>query len=391
MLGNVLLFFYCLSLSITGLKSFDNVIIGCSVLYLFYLYRNKFLSELLKINGSVVKAYMCFLGSIFITSVMILDFKSIKISLNFLYYTLPFLIVYLLVKAIHNVKWGIYGYGVGLAVICSYDFYEYIISGKNRLGIMFGHPNLDASMIEMLLPLCILYIAHLYEKNKYSFVDIFLVVAIILGIISLFLTKSRGAIIGSVTGLFFTTIIYCYKYYNSKYLPKILGSVLVVCAVGLFGIYNDNNGSFSRRYDNERLLLIESSYRMWNDNKVFGVGLANWKKEYDENYILPNAKEPRLTFPHNVYAYYFSTTGLIGGFGFLGFLYLITRYLFKEVNVYQINGMISIAVLWILLSISFHGFVDGGLVLKKCFKLFCGILGMVASLNDINFLKNNDK
>ena len=52
-----------------------------------------------------------------------------------------------------------------------------------------------------------------------------------------------------------------------------------------------------RPYDQERLLLLQSTFHMWENHKLFGIGMGNWQKEYQQHYILPQAKEPTLPFP----------------------------------------------------------------------------------------------
>lgn len=42
---------------------------------------------------------------------------------------------------------------------------------------------------------------------------------------------------------------------------------------------------------------LKSSYAMWEDHKLYGVGFGHWAREYP-NYISPAAREPDLTIPH---------------------------------------------------------------------------------------------
>ncbi|WP_437796019.1 O-antigen ligase family protein [Mitsuokella multacida] len=68
----------------------------------------------------------------------------------------------------------------------------------------------------------------------------------------------------------------------------------------------------SRSNNHERILLWTSSYHMWKDHKIIGIGLANWKVAYEKEYILPEVKEHDLTMPHNVFMIFLSQTGIIG-------------------------------------------------------------------------------
>ena len=92
---------------------------------------------------------------------------------------------------------------------------------------------------------------------------------------------------------------------------------------------------------------------MWKDHKLLGVGLANWRKEYTTHYVDKeevrkaahqyyiylkqkkcgkySAKEDAawqkaalraelgFRLPHNVTVWFFSTTGILGGVGYLFF------------------------------------------------------------------------
>ena len=377
----IMSFLFFFSLSVTGLKSIGIIIDTLIVLLLLIVYKQNIFDEIKSVDSRVQKGFLFFLIAIILSSICIFDIQSIRVALNYVIYSLQFMLAYLLVKDYRCSRYGIYGLLFGLLTVCVIDLYNYVVLNKQRLGVMFGHPNLDASMIEMLLPICILYIVYLLYKKNNTYEIIFLGVLFLVGVVCLFLTKSRGAILGSVLGLFLSSIFFVYKYKKMKSIIRVLVPIFLVCMIGVFGLYSVNNGKFNRSYDNERLLLIESSYNMWNDHKMFGVGLANWKKEYGNGYILPNAKEPNLSFPHNVYIYYFSTTGIVGGIGFLTFLYLIVKYLVCNLSFRGLNGAMTFALLWVLIAISIHGLVDGGLVLKKCYKLFCGILGMIVTLN----------
>ncbi|WP_287500823.1 O-antigen ligase family protein [Veillonella sp.] len=95
---------------------------------------------------------------------------------------------------------------------------------------------------------------------------------------------------------------------------------------------DDKIKSLSRSYDRERILLWKSSYNMWQDYPMLGVDWSNWQYMYQNHYIFDKAKERELSMPHNNIAYFFSTTGVVGGIGYLIFTIGLFVYIIKEFN-----------------------------------------------------------
>ena len=135
-----------------------------------------------------------------------------------------------------------------------------------------------------------------------------------------------------------------------------------------------SNTMVHRSYDFERILLWKSSYHMWQDHPVFGVGFGNWNKQYP-NYISPLAKEPGLTIPHNVLLSFYSETGIIGGTGFLIFTLGTIVILARKIYKYPDNIFYKIAF-WSFITITCHGMVDTGLTYRTAVRLMSLILGM---------------
>ena len=165
--------------------------------------------------------------------------------------------------------------------------------------------------------------------------------------------------------------------------------------------------------DGMRLHLLKASYAMWNDHKLLGVGLANWRAHYTASYysyslnkddmqsaalqryakkhkikmekipektraaIMKSAMQPyaRLGHPHNTIAWFFSTTGILGGAGYLFFLlhygYLLLRNIRKHPEEWVFG-----AVLWVFLALSIHGMVDAGITHKGAARLLYLMLGL---------------
>ena len=60
-----------------------------------------------------------------------------------------------------------------------------------------------------------------------------------------------------------------------KTLSIIIATAAIISSIVFLGYH-----TFHRGYDYERTLMIQSSYEMWSDHKMFGVGFENWGAQY---------------------------------------------------------------------------------------------------------------
>ena len=88
--------------------------------------------------------------------------------------------------------------------------------------------------------------------------------------------------------------------------------------------------------------------------------------------------ESAFDIPHNVIAWFFSTTGLIGGIGYLLFVAYYGRLLYCKIKDNPGEWIFYVG-LWSFLAITMHGLVDAGITNKEAARLLFLILGI--SLN----------
>ena len=74
--------------------------------------------------------------------------------------------------------------------------------------------------------------------------------------------------------------------------------------------------------------LFSSSYNIWNENKIFGVGLKNYRHACDKNKFDSNTNQKSLcsTHPHNIFLELLAETGLIGSSLFLFFVLNVVQF-----------------------------------------------------------------
>lgn len=322
----------------------------------------------------------CFISTLLLSSFAINDKDSINYAVKFLYWMLPFFVVFYNIQLCSNDKIPLYSFALSLFISAMAVIYQYYFLDKIRPGGLYFQPNQFASMIDILLPFATMFILKNANKSKDKFFVIISFLPVFLGFYALFLSGSRGGLLGVFLGFLLCVVCYALRNLKLTHFFLTLSSVIILFVGIAFIAYDSMPELFQRRYDTERLLLIESSYNMWNDNKLFGVGLSNWEEEYNEKYKLPQAKE-KLDMPHNILAFFFSTSGLIGGIGYIVFIVGIFVFLRRHLHKCKNKQIIFIilAMLWGLFAINIHGMVDVGLNNKFVMRLFSGVLGLTAA------------
>ena len=242
-----------------------------------------------------------------------------------------------------------------------------------------------------------------------------LTVASATGLWALWITGSRGAMLGLCLGGFFVFLTVYFRQQIWKALAVVLlTGVVLFSGYAFWGIVPGGTHGYD---DSTRLHMIKSSQAMWRDHKVSGVGLTQWEPNYAGKYfsyifskkaiqnralnayakskrIKPNAIPPKtriaiengsiraltktLMHPHNTIAWFFSTTGTIGGVGYLIFVFSFTGLFVGKIKE-QPEEWIFQAGMWILLAVVIHGMVDSGIIYKGGARLLYVMLGITAS------------
>lgn len=326
-------------------------------------------------------SYWLFFVSILISSILIMDLDSIKKAFKFLYYSLPFWLMLILTyknfdKSESIIEKALMSSMFIFGVLGIYYLID-LPQGK-RLSLLNFGPNALATLLEINLPFIILFTYNILKKTKNLKYKILSFATCLWCFIMLIFTGSRGGIIGFFLGfIFFVFSNFKLKIYYKLNMKLVLLSLIAIIAFS--GLAMDKiDFNFTRPYDMERVRLIQSSYNMWLDNKLVGVGLNNWQENYIQKYILPEARERELEFPHNTIAYFFSTSGVIGGVGFLVFTFGMIVFLFNLLRKYPNNIYVQ-AMLWSFIAFSVHGLVDLGFLMKQGERLLFTFLGITCA------------
>lgn len=328
--------------------------------------------------------YLIFFCLLFISTIAIAD----KISLYYLWkyftWSFPFFLFYYASCVKCNCLTKVYQITTFeiLSAFSAVSLYLFLTSPLGiRITGFSNQANLYAILIESVLPYGVFSMVMIWKNKlyieKYGYVSKILpCFIVVLGIISLLLTQSRGACAGFVIS--FLLLLAIQISIRKNHFSLTMKKIFLACIVmfGIVGILFLHTGYLSRRYDGERILLWKSSYQMWQDHKLLGVGFSNWKAEYDDKYISPRAKEPNLTMPHNVFISFFSRTGLIGGAGYVIFVLGELAFLIQRMK-NDPNDLSYQAMFWAFLTITLHGFVDAGITNKFAMQIFFSYSGIV--------------
>ena len=385
------LFFLCSTISNAGYSITYALLFLCAMVHL------------IKKNGKFKIPEMHFLAIYFLFTVTLLiaaflrnDAESIQATLKYIYWTIPFFIIYIFNESYFfnkSVQWGT---SLAAIVLSGYALYIFFfLPHDGRIGGFFRSPNDYAMVAEMFTPFIFAswWYYNKIQEGKFGikFSNVLVISAFFMSVIGIFLTKSRGGIAGFLFGAVVTVVIWTllnkeHNYHISKI--KIFICSCIICLVA--SIFMVITLQYCQRsYDNERVLLFKSSYNMWSDNKIYGVGYSRWKEEYQSKYIYPEAKEPNLPMPHNTFAEFFSTTGLIGGLGYSIFVFGSIILLLRLIRKNPSNPYLW-AMFWVSVAIFVHGLVDAGLRNKFVVRLYFAFWGVtLASLySGLNWKKS---
>lgn len=333
-----------------------------------------------------------FFGSVLIASIAIGDPKSIDIALKYIYWMLPMFLVVVVCKnqsTKEAIQWGLITSVIYTSFCSLYQlFYRSMGIGDygERITGFYENQNFYAILLILAIPFLCMSIIYAVKQKKDILIALSSLLAVLMGSIALVATASRGSMLGLIIGFIIVSLIMGILMKNYK---LALIALIIISGMGLIYIYGGNTiipSGVERSYDGERLLLWQSSYHMWQDYKLYGVGLNNWPELYQTQYILPGAREPHLVMPHNNLAWYFSTTGTVGGVGFIFFLIGIFLFIINEIRKNQSN-VFMIAMLWSFIGIVTQSMVDVGFTMKSSARLFFVLLGIAIASKSWNWYK----
>lgn len=204
-------------------------------------------------------------------------------------------------------------------------------SHTTRVGGTLGSPNGAATYLVMLLPITVVGMA-MFQKR---WLKQLAAAAFVLGVVGLFLTQSRGGLIGFTISMVILSLMAAARGWMKLKWPLMIAYVGIVPMVMLSPILfarfmEDDGGSAESRGP-----LAEIAMRMIEDHWVFGVGANNFAivKDY---YITPEFADEWLSTVHNHFLRVWSEMGIIG---LVAYLVLIITTLYIGLLCWEMRGI----------------------------------------------------
>lgn len=242
--------------------------------------------------------------------------------------------------------------------ICGYGIYEYAAKHMERLDSFYTSPPHVGIMMDVFIPLTIAFICY-YRDNIFHLAV--MSVLLVLEAATLVLTQTRGAMGALSIAIFITVLIFLFRNQIAmgKTRRRLLGmgaGLLVVLALLCslrFGIHDPY-----RMQGADRPFIWKSSYHMWEDHKLAGVGLNGWKNVYDHKYQLEGSREfKKNVHAHNTWLIFLSTGGILAFLGYNAYLILMGMYFWKRIRIYALNPF-SWCMLAVFLAFVLNGLLD---------------------------------
>lgn len=352
-----------------------NAILGIATLcFLIYAFKNR--AALHVPDKTYYLAIGIFIGTMLISAFLSGDIKQgMKIWINAWFWRLmPFFIITLAVREAERVKKVLIFSFAGIAMGGLCVVYQGL-GGDVRAAGFFGHPMTFAGYLCIYLPLLFVL---LFEKSVSVRGRWFTGGLVILLSAALLFNATRGAWLAVVCTI---SLLLLYYLTQRKKLAAVILCCLLAVGAGLTqypplvqraqSITDTTNQS-----NHERLLIWHSAYEMFKDHPVTGVGLGQYKDNYQKKYISPEAKEPFLSHAHNNFMQTLAENGLIGFAGFMTLISCFIGYSFKrfwqEGNPYALM-MCASALALVLQGLTEYNFGNGA-VMKSFWLVQGGLL-----------------
>ena len=275
----------------------------------------------------------------------------------------------------------------GITVTSVYAIYQGL-SGISRANGFYGHPMTLGGWLCIFLPLLLIEFFERKLLGKYYWLA---GLAFCICSAGLVFNATRGAWLAVAI---VSAVLLIYYMFKSK--RNLATSIIFITLISTILI---NNPKFMHRLDTiddfdkyqsntERILMWQSAWNMFKDHPILGVGLGQYKENYQQKYISPEAKEPQLSHAHNNFLQMLAENGIVGFVGFaIMFGYIVFKNLidwFRTRNAYAL--MIVSATVCLLL----QGFTEYNVGNSAVIKMYWLVLGLLVVLNKLNKIEDDN-
>ena len=305
------------------------------------------------------------------------NFASLKISFFYFRFGIFFVAITSLISFDNNIlKFFFYCLLLCFVSLILDGFYEYLFEENilgwkknvNRVSSFFGDELILGSYLSRLWPIFFGLIIFFYNLNDNKFLKVVFIFIFILSEVLIFISGERAAFFYLNLSAFFI-IIFSTKLMRLRLFTLVISFLLITLisfinptakkrmidlTIQQSNIQNFKNDEvlkkrnefyvFSKQHTHHYL----SSYRMFLDYKLFGVGVKNFRNFCNhDKYKISNLS--CSTHPHNTYIQIATETGIVGLFFLLivlfFFIYFIFLHLFYKLKNKQLFTDFGICIL----------------------------------------------
>lgn len=291
-------------------------------------------------------------------------------------FTIPFWLILYVGWKTNVAKSIILSFSIWAFLVCAYGMYDYHVRNLSRLVSVYNF----ATRAGCILVMCIFFtIALLWYYRKKRFQVVLYSALLGLEMISLVLTETRAAFVAlAVSGIAVAgVVLFRYKQYISKRVKVllVLASLFLTVFSAGYSVYIGRESSY-RMMGEERPLIWLSTYKMWEDHKILGIGASEWKAAYAGPYRPKESREAGiLSHPHNMPLYFLATGGIVGGIGYILYHIFFVMYFLKR-TLKSPNDPFAWALFAIFIAYTVNGFLDATIVSKQVARIFYLLLGV---------------
>jgi O-antigen ligase len=287
--------------------------------------------------------FLCFWGFLIISS-LINNFNLDSFKISFFYFrygVFTIAIVALLNFDEQFIKYFFYCIFICFLVLVCDGFYEYFFEENNfRVSSFFGSEKILGSYLSRIWPIFFgLSIFFFQKKNK---LFLLLILIFILSEALIFLSGDRSAFFYINLSAVFV-ILFSQKLLKLR-LFTLSCSILLLVIISFFNqtaykrVVTHTLEDMNLNKVDEQVYIFSkghnayyiSSYKMFLDNKILGVGVKNFRNMCSEKKYYVYGEEYCNTHPHNTYIQLLAETGIIGIFFLLTVLFYFCKYIFKH-------------------------------------------------------------
>lgn len=313
------------------------------------------------------KLYLFFL-SLFLLSVIIGSIfnyrlkSSPKIFIIYIVYIILGLMIPYIVNSKYKLKVSLKSIAFTSIFICIYGLYQFIYGapmdknwidttfGSNiiRVYSVFGNPNVFGEYLILIIPI----IFFLFKTTKSKTYKIIYFLTMLLAISNVFMTFSRGSLVGLIIGILIVVLLKAREYLPLLIIMGIISPFFLSDSMlkRILSIFSPKDTS-----TNYRRTIYRISIDILKDNYLTGIGLGQFQEVY-KFYSLGIAKS---FHGHNTYLMIFIELGILGFFSFLFMFISWSRLIFSTLKSKDREiGLIAICIFAGIISCSIQGIVD---------------------------------